>query len=237
MYPHSHPHISGYLERPDGQRLFWQELGNPQGIPVLGVHGGPGSSSNPRWSMLTDPDHYRLILLDQRGAGASTPNAGDIHTDLGLNTTDHLIADFEALRTHLGIDTWHLMGASWGSCLALAYAQTHPDRVRSLVLFAVTAGTRQEITWITYHMRRVFPAQWEDFYAAAGVGADPTALPAAYARLLAAPDPKVRFDAARAWCTWEDTHVATPPTPVSRIRPFAPPSPAWSPTTGPTTAS
>ncbi|WP_285733000.1 prolyl aminopeptidase [Nocardiopsis sp. ATB16-24] len=211
MYHHSHPHTSGHLERPHGQRLFWQELGNPQGTPVLGVHGGPGSSSNPRWSMLTDPDHYRLILLDQRGAGASTPDAGDIDTDLSLNTTDHLIADFEALRTHLGIHTWHLMGASWGSCLALAYAQTHPDRVRSLTLFAVTTGTRQEITWITHHMRRVFPAQWEDFHAAAGAGADPTALPAAYARLLADPDPQVRFDAARAWCAWEDTHVATAP--------------------------
>lgn len=211
MYPPRRPHTSGHLPRPHGQRLFWQEIGNPHGVPVLAVHGGPGSGSSPTWSRFTDPDHYRLILLDQRGTGASTPNAGDPTTDLSTNTTAHLIADFEALRTHLGIHRWHLLGASWGSCLALAYAQAHPETVRSLVLFAVNTGTRQEITWITHTMRRVFPTQWERFRAAAGPDADPTALPAAYARLLADPDPQVRHDAALAWCAWEDTHVATTP--------------------------
>ncbi|GAA1077574.1 prolyl aminopeptidase [Nocardiopsis metallicus] len=211
MYPTSTPHTSGYLIRPDSNRVFWQEAGNPHGNPILMVHGGPGSGASPTWSRFTDPDRYRVILLDQRGTGRSTPSAGDVDTDLSTNTTAHLIDDFEALRTHLGIERWHVLGASWGSCLGLAYAQAHPDRVISLVLFAVTAGTRAEITWITHDMRRVFPQQWEDFYAAAGPDADPRALPAAYARLLAAPDPGVRHDAAKAWCRWEDTHVATAP--------------------------
>ncbi len=211
MYPTSHPHTSDHLPRPDGHHLFWQESGNPHGTPILFVHGGPGSGSDPRWTAFADPHRYRMILLDQRGTGHSTPNAGAPDTDLSTNTTAHLIDDFEALRTHLGIDRWHLTGASWGSCLSLAYAQTHPDRVISLVLFAVTAGTRQEITWITHDMRRVFPAQWEQFRAAAGPHADPHALPAAYAHLLADPDPQVRHDAALAWCRWEDTHVATTP--------------------------
>ncbi|MBR8745491.1 prolyl aminopeptidase, partial [Nocardiopsis sp. MG754419] len=199
------PHTQGHLRRPHGQRLFWQETGHPDGVPVLAVHGGPGSGASPTWSRFTDPDHYRLILLDQRGSGRSTPDAADPTTDLTHNTTDHLIDDFEALRIHLGIDRWHLLGASWGSCLALAYAQAHPDHVRALALYAVTTGTPAEITWITHTMRRVFPEQWETFRAAAGPDADPHALPAAYARLLADPDPTVRFEAARAWCAWEDT--------------------------------
>ncbi|WP_460758082.1 prolyl aminopeptidase [Nocardiopsis oceani] len=211
MYPASTPHTSGYLPRPGGHRLFWQECGNPHGTPVLAVHGGPGSGSRPQWSRFTDPDHYRMILLDQRGTGHSTPNAGEHTTDLSTNTTPHLIDDFEALRTHLGIDRWHVLGASWGSCLGLAYAQAHPDHVISLVLFAVTAGTRREITWITHDMRRIFPEAWESFRADAGPDADPHHLPAAYARLLADPNPKVRHDAAQAWCRWEDTHVATAP--------------------------
>lgn len=211
MYTATTPHTSGHLTRPDGHRLFWQECGNPHGTPVLAVHGGPGSGSHTHWSSLTNPDHYRMILLDQRGTGHSTPDIADPTADLTTNTTPHLIDDFEALRTHLRIDRWHVLGASWGSCLGLAYAQTHPDHVISLVLFAVTTGTRAEITWITHDMRRVFPEQWERFRAAAGPDADPRALPAAYARLLADPDPTIRHDAAQAWCQWEDTHVATVP--------------------------
>lgn len=211
MHPTTTPHTHGHLPRPHGHHLFWQETGNPHGVPVLAIHGGPGSGASHKWSCFTDPDHYRLILLDQRGSGHSTPNAANPTTDLTTNTTTHLIDDFEALRTHLRIDRWHLLGASWGSTLALAYAQTHPEVVRALVLFAITTGTRAEITWITHTMRRVFPHQWERFRAAAGPGADPHHLPAAYARLLADPDPQVRFEAARAWCAWEDTHVATTP--------------------------
>ncbi|PWV46800.1 MULTISPECIES: prolyl aminopeptidase [Nocardiopsis] len=211
MYTATTPHTSGHLTRPDGHRLFWQECGNPHGTPLLAVHGGPGSGSHPHWSALTNPDHYRMILLDQRGTGHSTPDIAHPTADLTTNTTPHLIDDFDALRTHLGITRWHVLGASWGSCLGLAYAQAHPDHVISLTLFAVTTGTRAEITWITHDMRRVFPEQWERFRAAAGPDADPRALPAAYAHLLADPDPQVRHDAAQAWCAWEDTHVATVP--------------------------
>src|SRR5699024_8415562 len=125
------------------------------------------------------------------------------------NTTAHLIEDIETLRTHLGIDTWLLLGASWGTTLALAYAQTHPERVHALTLVSVTTASPHEVHWITHQMRHILPEAWQDFRQAAGPDADPHHLAAAYTRLLADPDPTVRANAARAWCAWEDTHVAT----------------------------
>lgn len=152
-----------------------------------------------------------MVLFDQRGCGRSRPLADSAAADLSTNTTAHLVRDIEALRRHLGIDRWLVSGGSWGVALALAYAQAHPERVTALVLAAVTSGRRLETDWITRDMRRVFPREWEEF--AAGVPADDRSgdLCAAYARLLASPDPAVTDLAARRWCDWEDVHVSLAP--------------------------
>lgn len=207
----STPHAQGTLPTTDGHTLYWQAHGNPHGRPALVLHGGPGSGAHPGWTDFFDTTRHRVIMLDQRGSGHSTPDAADPTADLSTNTTPHLVADIEALRRHLGIDTWLVLGGSWGTTLALAYAQAHPDPVRAMVLLAVTTTTRREVTWVTHDMRRVFPEQWDRFRAAAGPDADPRDLSSAYARLLADPDPRVRFEAARAWCAWEDTHVSATP--------------------------
>ncbi|MGQ4267829.1 prolyl aminopeptidase [Nocardiopsis changdeensis] len=203
------PRTHGHLPVTDHNTLYWEEHGTPHGTPCLVLHGGPGSSAHPGLVHLFDTTRHRVILFDQRGAGRSTPDAGLPTTDLATNTTAHLIDDIEALRTARGIDSWLVTGTSWGTTLGLAYAQAHPDRVRALVLIAVTTTSPTEVHWLTHAMGRVFPEQWEAFRDAAGPDADPHRLPAAYARLLAHPDPAVRADAARAWCRWEDTHMAT----------------------------
>ncbi|WP_150245613.1 prolyl aminopeptidase [Nocardiopsis quinghaiensis] len=205
------PHTEGMLTVGQGNELYWHEYGNPHGQPALVLHGGPGGGCHPGYTRFLDTDHYRIIMLDQRGSGRSTPNARHPSTDLTTNTTHHLIKDIEALRLHRGVATWLVLGASWGSTLGLAYAQAHPTRVSALVLVAVTTTTAAEVTWITHHMGRVFPEEWELLRQGAGPDADPTDLATAYARLLADPDPRVRFEAARAWCRWEDVHVATAP--------------------------
>ncbi|CAL9341870.1 Proline iminopeptidase [Nocardiopsis dassonvillei] len=216
------PRTRGHLPTTDGNTLYWEEHGNPHGHPCLVLHGGPGSSAHPGYADFFDPARHRIVLFDQRGAGRSTPDAGLASTDLSTNTTAHLIDDIEALRTARGIDSWLVLGTSWGSTLGLAYAQTHPTRVRALVLAAVTTTSPAEVHWLTHSMGRVFPEQWQAFRDAAGPGADPHRLPAAYARLLADPDPAVREAAARAWCRWEDTHMATTPdaTPFLSTRPL-----------------
>ncbi|MDT0332095.1 prolyl aminopeptidase [Nocardiopsis lambiniae] len=215
------PHAHGHLPVTDGNTLYWEEHGTPHGTPCLVLHGGPGSGSHPGLVRFFDPARHRVLLFDQRGAGRSTPDAAHPDTDLTTNTTAHLIDDIEALRVARGIDTWLVLGLSWGSTLGLAYTQAHPDRVRALVLAAVTTTSPTEVHWLTHDMGRVFPERWETFRDAAGPGADPHRLPAAYARLLADPDPTVREEAARAWCRWEDTHMATTTdfTPFLSIRP------------------
>lgn len=208
MYPPTEPAGQGMLAVGDGNTIFWQVHGNPDGRPAVCLHGGPGSGCSGWWARFFDPARYRIVLMDQRGCGRSLPNAGDPTTDLATNTTQHLIADLERLREHLGIERWLVFGGSWGSTLGLAYAQAHPDRTERLVLFSVVTTTRREVDWITRQMGRIFPAQWARFRD--GVPADDRDgnLADAYARLLADPDPAVRDRAARDWCDWEDTHVA-----------------------------
>ncbi|GHD29177.1 proline iminopeptidase [Nocardiopsis kunsanensis] len=174
-----------------------------------GHHPPVRAGRNPRRSRRGGRQH--LIQFDQRGCGNSTPDAAHPHTDLTTNTTAHLIDDIETLRTHLGIDTWLVLGASWGSTLALAYAQAHPEHVHALTLVSVTTTSPHEVHWATHQMRHIFPEAWQDFRDSAGADADPHDLASAYARLLADPDPTVRENAARAWCAWEDTHVSTNP--------------------------
>ena len=178
---------------------------DPDGRAAVALHGGPGSGCAPWWRELFDPAAYRIVLFDQRGAGGSVPDAADPATDLSVNTTHHLIADLERLRAHLGIERWLVLGGSWGSTLALAYAQRHPERVTELVLFSVATTTRREVAWLTRGVGSRFPRAWARF--AAGVPDEPD-LATAYARALA--DPERREQAARDWCAWEDAHVGGP---------------------------
>ncbi|HEY6739484.1 MAG TPA: prolyl aminopeptidase [Actinopolymorphaceae bacterium] len=217
LYPEIEPYDHGMLDVGDGHRVYWEVCGNPHGKPALVVHGGPGSGATPRWRRYFDPRAYRVVLFDQRNCGRSTPLATGPEVDLSTNTTAHLVSDMELLREHLGIDRWLLFGASWGSALGLRYAETYPHRVTEIVLSSVTAGTRREVEWITRDMGRVFPEQWERFRDGVPPEDRDGNLAAAYAKLLAHPDPAVRDKAARDWCTWEDTHVdlrgTNPPSP------------------------
>lgn len=188
----------------DGNQVYWDACGNPDGKPAVIVHGGPGSGCRPGQGRTFDPGHYRLVLFDQRGCGRSRPHASDPATDMRHNTTAHLIADMELLREHLGIDRWLLYGYSWGSTLSLAYAEQHPERASEIVLSSVTTTRRAEIDWLYRGVGRFFPEQWERFLAGApGVPRDGDIV-AAYARLAADPDPAVRERATADWCAWED---------------------------------
>jgi proline iminopeptidase len=158
-----------------------------------------------------DPQRYRIVLFDQRGSGRSTPHASDPAADMGTNTTEHLLTDMELLREHLGIERWLLFGGSWGSTLALAYAQRHPERVSEIVLSAVTTMRRSEIDWLYRGAARFFPGEWERFRAGvpeAGSGGD---IVGAYARLMEHPDPAVRLRAAETWSAWEDAVLSLEP--------------------------
>jgi proline iminopeptidase len=204
LYPGIEPFDQGILEVGDGNRVYWEVCGNPAGKPAVVLHGGPGSGATPGWRRCFDPARYRIVLFDQRGCGRSRPHASEPDIDLRTNTTQHLIADIELLRAHLGVDRWLVLGGSWGTTLGLAYAERHPTSVSELVFFSVTSTTRAEVEWITRDMRRFFPQQWARFRDGAGTDEN---LAAAYSRLLHDPDPAVRERAARDWCTWEDTHV------------------------------
>lgn len=210
-YSSTEPYDRGKLDVGDGHALYWEIAGNPNGLPAVWLHGGPGSGSNPDDRRHFDPATYRVVLFDQRGCGRSRPLASDIDADLTTNTTDHLIGDLVRLREHLGITGWVVAGISWGVTLALAYAQRHPDQVLALVLAAVTTGTRRETDWITREMGRVFPREWDRFLQLVPEPERHGDLAAAYSRLLTNPDPDVREAAALAWCRWEDTHVSLAP--------------------------
>ena len=167
------------------------------------MHGGPGSGSMPGNRRVCDPGRYRIVLFDQRGCGRSTPHASDPATDMRHNTTDHLIADMERLRAHLGIERWLLAGWSWGSTLILAYAERHPDRVSEIVMHGVYTSRRSDIAWLYGGIRRFFPEAWDRFRAGVPEAERDGDLVAAYARLMEHPDPLVRDRAANAWCDWE----------------------------------
>jgi len=211
LYPAVEPYESGLLEVSDGQSLYWETVGNPAGIPVLYLHGGPGSGCTVGARRFFDPETFRAVLFDQRGCGRSLPLASGPDVDLTVNTTAHILDDIERLREHLGIERWLVSGLSWGVSLGLVYAQAFPGRVIAMALGAVTGGTRLEIEWITRAMGRIFPREWEEFVAPLPVEERDGNLPAAYARLLADPDPAVRENAALQWCRWEDVHVSLMP--------------------------
>ncbi|MCG7320990.1 alpha/beta fold hydrolase [Arsenicicoccus bolidensis] len=208
------PRRSGLIPVGDGHRVWWEEWGDPAGVPAVYLHGGPGGTlGTSGYRNRFDLSRTRVVGLDQRGCGRSTPHAADPSYDLSVNTTAHLIADVERLREHLGIDAWIVNGASWGSTLAFAYAQAHPDRVLGVVILAVTAGSRREIDWITEGVGAIYPEAWDRFAAhaeSAGIGyvRGEGRLIDAYGRLMGSPDTEVREAATQEWALWEDTHVS-----------------------------
>ena len=211
LYPPIEPYDQGMLAVGDGNQVYWEVCGTPDGKPAVMVHGGPGSGCSPRMRRCFDPDRYRAVLFDQRGCGRSTPHASDPSTDMRVNTTQHLIADMERLREHLGIERWLVTGGSWGSTLSLAYAERHPERVTEIVLQAVTTSRQAEIDWLYRDVGRFFPEEWERFRAGVPARDRHGGLLVAYARLLDDPDRAVQERAARAWVTWEDAVVSLEP--------------------------
>ena len=199
------------LDVGDGNHVYWEECGDPQGKPMVVVHGGPGSGCSTNMRRNAESGGYRVVLFDQRGCGRSTPHASDPSTDMGVNTTEHLLRDMEQLREHLGIDRWLLFGGSWGSTLSLAYAERHPERVSEIVLVSVTTTRRSEIDWLYGGVARFFPEEWERFRAGVPEHERDGDLVAAYARLMEDPDPDVRAAAANAWMTWEDAVLSLEP--------------------------
>ena len=197
LYPETGPTRFGYLQVSDLHSLYWEETGSGDGIPVLFLHGGPGSGIASIHRRFFDPDHYRAVLFDQRGTGKSTPVA-----EIRENTTAHLIDDIESLRRHLGIDRWILFGGSWGSTLALAYGQQHPGRCLGFVLRGIFLGRPCEINWFINGMGYFFPEAHRRFlgYLPAGDRDDPLS---AYIARLNDPDPVVHGPAAEAWSNYE----------------------------------
>ena len=204
-YPPIEPYEHGMLDVGDDNLVYWETCGNPDGKPVVVLHGGPGAGCSEGSRRYYDPAAYRIVLFDQRNCGRSTPHASDHTTDLSSNTTRSLIADMEQLREHLGIDRWLLRGASWGATLALAYAETYPQRVSEIVLVAVTNSTRGELDWLYHGVGRFFPESWDAFRQGVPDPYRHGNLVAAYHRLLESPEPAVREQAAFDWCTWEDS--------------------------------
>jgi proline iminopeptidase len=213
------PYDTGTLDVGDGNLLCWEVCGTRDTKPAVFLHGGPGSGCTPAQRLLFDPDRYRVVFFDQRGCGRSTPDAGLVTTDLSTNTTAHLLRDIEQLRTHLGIERWLVFGASWGSTLALAYAEQHPERVSELVLMAVALTRRADVEWATRGVGRFFPAAWTKFRDGVPAHLREGPLVDAYANLLADDDATVREQAAIDWCAWEDALV--------RLRADDPPNPRY----------
>ncbi|MGP4111066.1 prolyl aminopeptidase [Streptomyces sp. 4N509B] len=207
-FPPVEPYAHGLLDVGDGQRIYWETSGSPEGLPALCVHGGPGSGGRRGSRRMFDPDVYRIVLFDQRGCGGSLPHAADPDVGLEHNTTEHLIADMERLREHLGVERWLLYGGSWGSTLILAYAERHPERVAAIVIAGVTLTRHEDIHWLYHGVGRFLPGPWETFRDALPEADRDGDLVAAYNRLLNDPDPAVRQRAVRDWCAWEDAVIA-----------------------------
>ena len=207
-YPPIEPYDTGMLDVGDGQFVYYEQCGNPAGKPLVMVHGGPGGGWSENSRRTADPAGYRIVLYDQRGCGRSTPHVADQDTSLAANTTEHLIADLERLREHLGIDRWMVFGASWGTTLGLAYAERHPERVTEVVLAAVALTRRRDVDWLYGGLRRFLPEEWERFRDAVPAGLRDGDLTQVYDELLNDADPQVRQRAADAWIEWENAVVS-----------------------------
>ncbi|MBL8514837.1 MAG: prolyl aminopeptidase, partial [Betaproteobacteria bacterium] len=211
LYPPVEAYETGRLAVDARHSLYFEQSGNPGGVPVVFLHGGPGSGASATHRQFFDPAFWRIVIFDQRGAGRSTP-----HGETLDNTTPHLIADIEALRTHLGIERWAVFGGSWGSTLALAYAEHHTARVLALCLRGIFLCRPSEIEWFLVGMRQVFPEHWRKFVSALPQGVnldDWRAILTSYHALLSHPDPEVHVPAARAWSTFEGSCSTLRPNP------------------------
>jgi proline iminopeptidase len=207
LFPEIGPYETGLLPLSPPHVMYWEQVGNPAGVPVLFLHGGPGAGAGAVHRRFFDPGHWRLVVFDQRGSGRSRPLG-----ELKDNTTPALVGDIEVLRRHLGIEKWLLFGGSWGSTLALAYAQAHPERVRGLVLRGIFLGRPQEVEWFMHGIAAVFPEAHAAFagFLPPGERAD---LLGSYLRRLTDPDPEIHLPAARAWSTYEGSCSTLLPTP------------------------
>lgn len=212
LYPEITPHEHGMLEVGDGNRVYWETCGNSRGKPAVVLHGGPGSGCADWHRRLFNPAAYRIVLFDQRNCGRSLPHASAPDTDLANNNTWSLVADIERLRQHLDIERWLVLGGSWGSTLALAYAEKHPARVTEMILWGVTTGRRKEFDWLFRGgVAMLFPEQWQRLRDALPAAERDGDIVEAYYRMLHDPDPAIRRQAAVAWCTWESATPAWPP--------------------------
>ncbi|MCC8995924.1 MAG: prolyl aminopeptidase [Nitrosomonas sp.] len=207
LYPEIQPFRQGFLLLDSIHTMYWEESGNPNGVPVVFLHGGPGAGSSPAHRRLFDPSYYRIVIYDQRGAGRSTP-LGEIHD----NTTIHLINDLEFLRQHLGIDHWLVFGGSWGSTLALAYAEAHPERCLGLILRGIFLCRKSEIDWFLYGLRNLFPEAWRKLVEPLSEDERHDILAAYYQRLLNS-DPEIHMPAARSWGIYEGSCSTLLPNP------------------------
>lgn len=208
LYPPVEPGATGTLDVGDGHRLYWETCGDPDGLPVVFLHGGPGSGCEPWHRRFFDPARYRIVLFDQRGSGRSTPHAG-----LDANTTPHLVEDIERLREALGVQRWVVFGGSWGSTLGLAYAQAHPDRVLGLVLRGIFLCRPRDIRWFYQSgADRLFPEAWARFRELIPEE-ERVDMVAAYHRRLTGPDRELRERAAQAWSVWEGSSSCLRPNP------------------------
>ena len=211
LYPEIEPYEHGMLDVGDENYMYWEVCGEPDGKQAVVFHGGPGSGCSNGVRRLFDPQAYRIVLFDQRGCGRSRPHASNPRVDLSVNTTNHLLADIEQLRKRLSIERWLVFGGSWGSTLALAYAERHPDRVTELILTAVTTTRTSEIDWLYHGVAPLFPVQWQRFRMGVPEADREGNLVEAYYRLLQDPDPAVHLKAARDWCRWENSLLSVDP--------------------------
>jgi proline iminopeptidase len=214
LYPEIEPYDIGKLPLDGLHQMYYEQSGNPRGVPVVFLHGGPGAGANATHRRFFDPGHYRIVVFDQRGSGRSQP-LGEIRD----NTTPLLVADIERLRLHLGIDAWFVFGGSWGSTLAIAYAEFHPDRVRGLALRGIFLCRKSEIDWFLYGLKELAPEAWRSF---SGHIPEPERgdLLAAYHKRLMNPDPAIHMPAARAWSVYEGSCSTLLPSPET-VRAFA----------------
>ena len=209
LYPEIQPHAKGMLDLDGLHKMYWEVSGNPDGVPAVFLHGGPGAGASPSHRRFFDPDYYRIVVFDQRGSGRSKPFA-----EITDNTTQHIIGDMETLRSHLEIDKWLVFGGSWGSALAMAYGIEHADRVSGFVLRGIFLCRQLELDWFMGGIRAVFPENWRAFldHLETGDRHDPLK---AYHRLLMEPDPAVHGPAARVWARFEGACSTLMPSPRS----------------------